>query len=522
MAFDKDGNKVLQNVGPNYFYPLGSNALGGAHEDELSALLYDWFVDYVRGIGFDLGEDGRSGAFYTGIADLYSEALTEYIARYDELRTGAMPVTAEDYLASLKNGAQWFTYDERSQKAVVTSLDAMMYNFINRGKMAPSLDSYNYRSNENDAFVDSAGTRLHFSATVRDMLKALIDGNGAEYTWTDDELAYITSLYNDYKNDIKPEHQEILEIMSPINYIINTDGGWKSTAAPYWRFRVGSNDGDHGFPAAWLTANGLWKHCPGVQVDIGISWNMGHGAAELKNQDLYNYIDGIMRNAIGDGSNGGYTGGGGGSATPPAQTKPEEEKPATGQQAPAQPGNTGAANFTDTAGHWAADAIRTVVAAGLFKGVSAANFDPDGTMTRAMFATVLARHADGTAAGGASFGDVPAGRWYTDAVLWAAENGIVSGVGGGLFDPDGQITREQLAVMLHGYAKFAGIDTSGAAGISGFADDASVSPWASDALAWAVSEGLISGKPGGLLDPKGKATRAEVAAILERFIEKTL
>jgi hypothetical protein len=102
--------------------------------------------------------------------------------------------------------------------------------------------------------------------------------------------------------------------------------------------------------------------------------------------------------------------------------------------------------------------------------------------------------------------------------LWAAENGVVSGVGGGLFDPDGEITREQLAVMMFNYAKFAGFGTDGAVSLDGFGDGADVSEWAAEALRWAVGTGLITGKPGRLLDPKGTATRAEVATILQRFI----
>jgi hypothetical protein len=160
-----------------------------------------------------------------------------------------------------------------------------------------------------------------------------------------------------------------------------------------------------------------------------------------------------------------------------------------------------------------------VVSEGLFNGVSETDFAPNAPMTRAMFATVLVRYAKGTAAGSASFGDVPAGQWYTDGVLWAAESGIVSGIGGGLFDPNGNITREQLAVMLYNYAKFAGLDVDDLADLEAFGDGADISGWAADALKWAVASGLITGKPGDLLDPQGSATRAEVATILQRFIE---
>ena len=298
MSVDKEGNKILENVGPDTFYTLGSNKLGGRHEGKLSALLYDWFTNYVRRLGFDLGDDGRSGTFYTGLAEVYSRALTEYVRRYEQLpaarqqsgvTTGAGYI---DYLVENKNGNEWFDWDKNTKTATVKSFDSMVYNFINRGKMCPSLDSYNYRSNENDAFVAPDGTRRHFDPVVRDMLKALIDKAG-EYGWTAEELTYIESLYADYKNDVTEESAAMLEVMSPINYIIDKNSG--ACIAPWWRFRIGSNDGDHGFAAAWLTAHGLWKHT-NAQVDIGVSWNMPHIDAQLIEQDLYDYIDGIITN----------------------------------------------------------------------------------------------------------------------------------------------------------------------------------------------------------------------------------
>lgn len=81
----------------------------------------------------------------------------------------------------------------------------------------------------------------------------------------------------------------MLEIISPINYIVGTDG-YEGTIAPFWRLRVGSKDGDHGVPAAWLLAQGLEKYQPDTQVSVGISWNMRHSLAELSEQDLYDYI----------------------------------------------------------------------------------------------------------------------------------------------------------------------------------------------------------------------------------------
>jgi hypothetical protein len=200
------------------------------------------------------------------------------------------------------------------------------------------------------------------------------------------------------------------------------------------------------------------------------------------------------------------------------------EKPAksdkTDTSVPAPGDGLGTRGFSDIASHWAASAIKFVVERKLFNGVSDTEFSPNSPMTRAMFATVVSRYANGIAAGSVRFVDVLPEKWYTNGVLWAAENGITSGIGDGRFDPDAPITREQLAVMLHNYAKFAGFDLS-AAGAWEFADADSISSWAKDALSWAVGTGILTGKPGNLIDAKGFATRAEVATVLQRFIEKS-
>ena len=132
--------------------------------------------------------------------------------------------------------------------------------------------------------------------------------------------------------------------------------------------------------------------------------------------------------------------------------------------------------------------------------------------------TILYRLEGSPAVSGtASFRDVPAGQYYSEAVAWAAANGIVKGYDTGLFGPDDVITREQLAVILYGYAQYKGYDVTTGGDLSGFADNASVSAWAADALKWANGQGLITGKSGNLLDPAGTATRAEAASILSRF-----
>lgn len=176
-----------------------------------------------------------------------------------------------------------------------------------------------------------------------------------------------------------------------------------------------------------------------------------------------------------------------------------------------------AMTFGDTRNHWAQDAVTFVSARGLMTGVSEGSFAPDLPMSRAMFATVLFRLEDAAASAPCPFADVAEEAWYRDAVTWAAETGIVKGNGAG-FDPNGAITREQLAVMLWRYAAYLGMDTGARGDLSSFADRDSISSWATDAIGWAVSEGLLNGKGDGRLDPGGNATRAEVATLLQRMI----
>ncbi len=179
--------------------------------------------------------------------------------------------------------------------------------------------------------------------------------------------------------------------------------------------------------------------------------------------------------------------------------------------------------FVDVSdGAWYASAIDYAVTNGLMNGTGNNKFEPESSMTRAMLVTVLWRYAGEPMEGENIFADVKDGQWYTEAVVWAAHNGIVGGVGGGKFDPDGKITREQLAAILYRYCNSVGIDVSAKAELSGFPDGGKVSDYAQDPLAWAVAVGLVAGTQSGskvYLDPQGNATRAQVATILMRFIE---
>lgn len=180
-------------------------------------------------------------------------------------------------------------------------------------------------------------------------------------------------------------------------------------------------------------------------------------------------------------------------------------------------------DFTDVSRNaWYAEAVEYAVEAGLMNGTSSTTFAPEENMTRAMLVTVLWRYAGSPEVGLNTFSDVPEGTWYTQAVTWAAEEGVVNGVGDSRFDPEGNVTREQMATILYRYSNSTGTDTSDRGDLSAFPDASNISAYATDALSWAVAEGLINGTQNGgtvTLAPKGNATRAQVAAILMRYIE---
>ena len=174
--------------------------------------------------------------------------------------------------------------------------------------------------------------------------------------------------------------------------------------------------------------------------------------------------------------------------------------------------------FTDVpANHWAQAAIQYVYDNGLMTGVSDSEFAPEATTTRAMIVSMLARMENVTSAEDAGFADVAADDWYATAVNWAAANGIVNGISDDTFAPNDPITREQLAAMLMNYAQWKGQDTSARADLSGYSD--APSTWASEAVQWAVAEGLLAGVTDDELQPQGQATRAQGAAIMQRFLE---
>ncbi len=176
-----------------------------------------------------------------------------------------------------------------------------------------------------------------------------------------------------------------------------------------------------------------------------------------------------------------------------------------------------AKHFVDIDNHWAEDDVNFVTARELFNGMDTTHFVPNDAMTRAMMATVLFR-LDGEHESEAAidFTDVAAGDWFVEAVDWAAEMGVITGYSDGTFAPDKSITRQELVAMVYRFAGSPAVE--GAMGMAGYDDADQVADWASAAMHWAVANGIIQGKGDNCLHPAGEATRAEVAAVLQRFV----
>lgn len=179
--------------------------------------------------------------------------------------------------------------------------------------------------------------------------------------------------------------------------------------------------------------------------------------------------------------------------------------------------------FTDVAeGIWYEDAVRYVYENKLMAGTGSDTFGPDLATSRGMIVTILYRMAGSPAVGACGFTDVAAGQYYTSAIAWAAEKGVVSGYGGGLFGPDDPITREQMTLILQGYARLSGKDVSARADLSAYTDAGEISGYAQESMSWARAVGLVNGTSETTLTPSGTATRAQAAVLFQGFCENVM
>ena len=207
--------------------------------------------------------------------------------------------------------------------------------------------------------------------------------------------------------------------------------------------------------------------------------------------------------------------------TPPPTTSPgatileDTQTPLTGIW------NNPYSDVADT--DWFFDAVRFLTEIGLSNGTAADKFSPNAAMTRAMIVTLLYRlEGEPTVSGSIPFADVNSGQWYSNAILWASRNDIVNGYSNGTFGINDPVTREQAVTILYRYAKFKDLDVSATADLSGYTDMDDISDWALDAMKWAVSVGIVQGRTAATIEPQGTSTRAEVAAILKRYVEDFL
>lgn len=213
--------------------------------------------------------------------------------------------------------------------------------------------------------------------------------------------------------------------------------------------------------------------------------------------------------------------------TPSVTEPPASEPPETEQPEPSDEPESEESAFTDIVGHWAESYIDEAAALGLINGMAEGIYDPNGTMTRAQFVTILWRSEGSPEPNGpSSFTDLGANSgWYADAVAWAEQNSVVNGVAVGQFDPNGSVTREQIATILH---RMSGDETGNGQQYASiyeqaFSDSATVGSWAKDAVWWAVYHeiwcGVNSPDVGSLLAPTQSANRAQIAVMMVRYLD---
>lgn len=257
-------------------YGLFSFLGGGKHtftpfEKALSRALSKELVSDLQQRGLDIGSDGRSGSFYRSFVALYENGISDYVKRF--CKTSEKKA---EYLQKLDPQKRWLTWDDKKGKATI---DYLVFDslYLRRMKACPSFDAYNYRSNEGTVFGNNIQPKRHYSRMVVKAIKAVSSDYPKE------AAAYLAQ----YEPDLSAETDKEVYLMSAINFIGTNE---QVDLAPYWRFRVGSEDADQGLPAAHILAQALDK-VGGIKTDEGIIWGLHHTAAEYTIDDLSDYID---------------------------------------------------------------------------------------------------------------------------------------------------------------------------------------------------------------------------------------
>ena len=302
--------------------------------------------------------------------------------------------------------------------------------------------------------------------------------------------------------------------------IVNISGG--TVTASGGIIGIGGADSVTTISGGIITASGnfgAFSHAPTIDVDHEATWSYNLDGTQSLTGTPYTWDPShlwvkVVINKPDEGTNQG--GGSHGGRRPSVEPKPDIDKPSVDRVIP----------FIDVQEEdWFANAVMYVYNLGLMTGTSIEPmmFGPNMALTRGMAITVLYRHAGSPDVSGlaAPFNDVSANRWYTDAAIWAAANGIVKGIGDGKFAPYDSITKQDLAVILNNYAIFAGLQLPIIQDSTIFNDNANIANYATEAIENFFRAGIINGRPGNMLDPKGQTLRAEFATMFMNFLEAT-
>lgn len=473
--------------------------------------------------------DGESGGFLrNGAVNMMATEQAAYaLVAYDRFASGKNSLYD---MSDAGGGTIVVPINKSALDAAISSVPGSKGNYTDASwnSMQSALAAARIARDDPDATqaqVDSA------TAALLAAIAALTSGTG---TPPHQSMTVTFSLYGAPKHNGAPVYIWKTNSRNFQGWIVNERYTFEASQATV--FEVFERAlADHGFSASYTSRNNYVESISGPNGPIGEFDNgensgwmyMVNGAhvktglsdQTVKNGDtiLWHYTDDYTQEEgapywkppVGPGSPGG-TGGGGAREEPDAVVIGESETPLSEL----------AGAFTDVKeSDWFYGAVAYAVGKGLMNGTSATLFSPNMNLTRAMLVTILYRNeGEPEHKPENPFSDVASGQWYTDAVIWAYENGIASGYGNGLFGTNDHITREQLVTMLHNYAKWKELDVSNSADLAEYADVGAVSAWAFEAMAWAVAEGVVTGRTETTLVPKGAATRAEAATMLMRYL----
>ena len=393
---------------------------------------------------------------------------------------------------------------------------------IGGGTFASSVAQYVAEDLKYEAYRDNIGYTYH--KTLEDALDTggVVKSIQAAIA-VEGEALTVTFIDRNDTTKIEVTSKESVTLPTRSDYGYNHFVGWNDGSKTHDAGAQVTISKDTTFTAVWSyippanpnykitigdTANGTVTADPaaakaGAKVTLTATPDEGYALSTLTVTDRFGDAVKVTENADGT-----YT-----FTMPNGQVTVKATFVETQEPAPAEP-------FPDVdENDWFYDEVVYVYENGLMNGVENNRFAPNTATNRAMLATILYRLAGEPAVSGdLPFTDVESGTWYTDAVLWAAQNGIVNGLGENTFAPMNTLTREQLVTMLYRYAEAAGYDVSAAADLSGYPDAGKVQTYAQEAMSWAVAEGIVEGMDGNL-NPAGNASRAQIATILMRFCE---